>query len=1083
MAKQIALNLTINGVKQNVKSINDLERAIASAQEELKGLEIGSEQFKKLTNEVNQAKSAFKDLEKSFEGQELEQRVGAFAKLGEGITASFAGAQAAISLFGNESEAVAEAAAKAQSVLTIALAARSAAESVVAVRTVAANIATFASAAAANAANVATRALWATLAANPYGAILAVIGAVIAAVITLTGEQKEQINVQKELSAATSQEADQLRQQLTILTKYTGLKNLQKKTIEDLKKEYPGFNAFLDKENKLTQDGIKFLSLKIKQYELESRAKLLVQKISETNIKLLEIENTATTEYIGIWEQFWNGLKTGGNVWARVIADAKTASENQKKALDEVRESQNVYIKGLEALQPEIDAVYGQLEVYNKELENQVDKEEKAAQAVKNAAEQQKAVKSAYREGFDALVNYTKVLTQYTDANKKLDEQLQKLTANKYEAKILEQLKEVSDLRKESIKQLETATQSYLNTIEKISKVPNEDQFIKNFGRFRSALEEEFNSASGQFSKITESIFGDLSKLTQDQKILIKGIEQSYSDFFKFLKSTPGFDEFIKKFSLLSSVEGAPDQLVEGYAAFNQILGVITANLGIYRKEIDENGNILDVTFDPAEVKKTAELFLSSLKNDLLIPTQIEFDKSQKKIIEDQKKAQQAIIDASTKGSERRNKAEIELSRLNGQLAQIEKRVATLTSDITSEEALQKGLISDDVKKSVDANLEAIVKFSSGVIKVEQDIIGVNEEVNKLKSGLTDAQLGKALAGLVRQNIEAISDSLIGARTEAQKAEADFLEKAKMDYEGQAAFREDLLKKGLINEKTTYEDLLESFIIYKRKEVETNKKAEEEKRNQQQKTLRALQLGFDTFSQTIGQINSVYQDAVKIEIDRLTQAQQKALENVVGDSQEAADKRLEIEKEYTQQKKKLEKEAQITALRITLAQTVANAASAAVRAIAELGPIAGPILAAVNGAIAIAQIANIQNQISAVQSLRRGGLIKQKTAAGGMLLSGPSHENGGIPLAQYGVLAEGQEAIINRQSTVNFRDLLSTINQSGGGRPLVVNNFDDSRIVEAIASQKQVPLRAYVLQSEITNEQAISKRLDDLSKI
>jgi hypothetical protein len=45
-----------------------------------------------------------------------------------------------------------------------------------------------------------------------------------------------------------------------------------------------------------------------------------------------------------------------------------------------------------------------------------------------------------------------------------------------------------------------------------------------------------------------------------------------------------------------------------------------------------------------------------------------------------------------------------------------------------------------------------------------------------------------------------------------------------------------------------------------------------------------------------------------------------------------------------------------------------------------------------------------------------------------------------------------------------------------------MNNFDDSRIVEALAKQKQTPIRAYVLGSDITNEQMISKRLDDLSK-
>jgi hypothetical protein len=38
MAKTIALNLTINGVKQSITNINQLEEAIKGAESELKGL-------------------------------------------------------------------------------------------------------------------------------------------------------------------------------------------------------------------------------------------------------------------------------------------------------------------------------------------------------------------------------------------------------------------------------------------------------------------------------------------------------------------------------------------------------------------------------------------------------------------------------------------------------------------------------------------------------------------------------------------------------------------------------------------------------------------------------------------------------------------------------------------------------------------------------------------------------------------------------------------------------------------------------------------------------------------------------------
>jgi hypothetical protein len=47
----------------------------------------------------------------------------------------------------------------------------------------------------------------------------------------------------------------------------------------------------------------------------------------------------------------------------------------------------------------------------------------------------------------------------------------------------------------------------------------------------------------------------------------------------------------------------------------------------------------------------------------------------------------------------------------------------------------------------------------------------------------------------------------------------------------------------------------------------------------------------------------------------------------------------------------------------------------------------------------------------------------------------------------------------------------------------VVNNFDDSRIVEAIAKQKSEPLRAYVLEQDITEKQQVQARLEQLSQI
>jgi hypothetical protein len=98
------------------------------------------------------------------------------------------------------------------------------------------------------------------------------------------------------------------------------------------------------------------------------------------------------------------------------------------------------------------------------------------------------------------------------------------------------------------------------------------------------------------------------------------------------------------------------------------------------------------------------------------------------------------------------------------------------------------------------------------------------------------------------------------------------------------------------------------------------------------------------------------------------------------------------------------------------------------------------------------------------------------------MVFGPSHEYGGVKFQGGGIELEGNESVINRVSTVNYMGLLSQINQSGGGRP-IGPGYDDSRIVEAIAKQRNTPIRAYVVESDITAKQETARRLEKLSQI
>ena len=1089
MAKNIALNLTINGVKQSITNITQLEQAVKDAEEALKGIQIGTKQFTDFSSQVKSAKGILEDFQDSIKGQELEKRVGAFAKVGEGITASFAGAQAAIALFGTESEDVAKAAAQAQGLLTIALAARSAAEGVVAVRTVAANIATVASAAAATAANAATKALYATLAANPYGAILAVIGLIVGALVAFTSKTKESVNVTKELTQAQSQEADKLKQQLVILTQFNNLRSLQKTTIEELKKQYPGFNAFIDKENKLTANGIKFLSLKIKQYELEAQAKLIVQKIAENNLKILELENTSLLDNVSFWEKTWNIIKTGGSIAGATTENYLTGLKNTQAQTKEITAQNELWRKSLSGVYTQTDDVLKQLVPFDTALTNQVETEKKLETAKENAIRTQEELNNAYKKGLTSSIDLSKAIEQLNKVFKQYEQTLSNLSTIKYDIQVLDQLKNIQEARKAAAKELVDGTKQIERDLKQIgTELILPDAITVLFRELRDKLESEFKLIGTKSFKGFEKVYKDFidnitkngGKLSVEQENILQSIAKGYTDLGSILENTAGFNEYLKN---LTGVNVAWDDFRGGSAkaydsaeAFMMIIGEVTAANKTFINEFKTSGlgsmagnffpEIEPLKFDIGKVQSNSRQYIQELEKQLFKPIA-------ERLVQQEVKIQQELLKSTTDPLVR--------SEISG-------RIATLVKQIDS--VRKSGLLvaefstttTQQVQTEVTKIVDEIFKFSTALTSAEQKIIAVNKEVSTLFNDLYGNQtnLSAAIGGVVLQNIDAISNLLLGTRNKEATIEKEFIEKVKKDRKGLQDFQDKLIAQGFHVYDASLDDLLQAYIAYKRKEVDVDKKAEKEKQDARTKTFQDIQKGFELFSTTLTQISSLSRERVQTDLEGLKIAQKKTLELVVGDSEAAAAKRLEIQTEYEQKAKEIEKKGRIDSLKFSLVQAIANGAQAFVKSLAELGPILGPILAGVNAALTLSQVVIIQDQIANAQAMRKGGFVK---AQGGMLLSGPSHEQGGIPLAQMGVIAEGQEAIINRQSTINFRDLLSTINQSGGGRPLVVNNFDDSRIVEAIASQKQKPLRAYVLQSEITNEQAISKRLDDLSKI
>jgi len=386
-----------------------------------------------------------------------------------------------------------------------------------------------------------------------------------------------------------------------------------------------------------------------------------------------------------------------------------------------------------------------------------------------------------------------------------------------------------------------------------------------------------------------------------------------------------------------------------------------------------------------------------------------------------------------------------------------------------------------ELKPAVDEQIGLFVKLTAQILKYENDVSLTALSIQKLNEQIAKTAPA-AREGLILSNLDSLLkefDVKVGGGKEKLLALEKEISTKRFDFERK--FAEDViaLQLQLSNEidgfrELSYEAKLEILKAFLEKEITATEDAEQKKQEAQQKTIDKILEQIQLFQTGLQAIQQAVSDYYNFQFDQLEKRNKRIQDTIVGDSERANDLRLEADKAYTAEREKLEKQQAKISLRLTKAQTIANVAQAVAQSLGN------PILAGIIGAAGVAQIAIISQQIAAVDSYKRGGRLSM--AEGGRVV-GPPHEQGGVKYQGGGVELEGNEVVINRLSSLRYADILSSINVAGGGKPIVMSNFDDSRIVEAIAKQRQMPLRAYVVESDITNAQTINKRLELLSQI
>jgi hypothetical protein len=174
---------------------------------------------------------------------------------------------------------------------------------------------------------------------GPLGGFLIALGAAATAYALLTKNSKEarqaliaQAKIENELSAVSKKASANEERLLRVLTDKVSQRGLETQAIEELKKAYPGFEAFLTRENQLTEKGIAFLKTRIELRRAEAGLAAVTEKLVQEEVNLAEKITELREEY-GFTTQANKLINEERQESARRTA---TLTEKEKQYTDQV---------------------------------------------------------------------------------------------------------------------------------------------------------------------------------------------------------------------------------------------------------------------------------------------------------------------------------------------------------------------------------------------------------------------------------------------------------------------------------------------------------------------------------------------------------------------------------------------------------------------------------------------------------------------------------------------------------------------------------------------------------------------------
>jgi hypothetical protein len=974
--RNIAIQITLGGVDQTINSVNDLEKAIRQATNELKNFSGSPQDRERLVNQLKNANSQLREFKKNIQGVTVDQQIGKFLQLGSLITSTFATASTVLSSLGRDSEGFAEAQVKAQQILTLAFTASELARQKDTIQTLRNTAAQIAATFATKGFTGVLRLLFTTIKANPIGAFITLVTTAISLIVAfgssskkttkeLDGLTQAQNNYNQSVREGNIQGQIQFDGIIALNTAYLGAQISLNDYIEGLNTLVPN----LQNINKETKEG-----------------RGLILDYATAQLGLSQIEAQVASE--------------------RTILSEATKKQNQEQIFASNQRIQQLKFDAIE-FRKEINRV----EAINKRIGEDEQERQKQLKEV-----QEKRLQ-LLRDELNLLIEQEKRRVEILGIIMKPNEQ------EEVDALIVKNLKDRIDRLKEL-------------KIEQESLLPSQERFNMLVKQLNDVVKDE---GAGKLINLTFELEKSLSKLTDPEFLTEENLINFFKDVDKSISDLIVTNEGLFDDENQANIRGYGENLQRLVTTIAQINKVSTdlVTQGVLNQLRDIQIDI--IAGDPIQQQK-ALTNLDELKKKFVETYTTGFKETEK--------YKEALTIASKLGEE-------DIKRLNKSIE--DGAMATFEGLFN----LNSSLL--DFKKGITSTIFEVFTLSNELSKLS------NVEIFDKLSGEMD--LLSQVFNIDFGSIKNLKKTLSGIQDEILKGTLD----KEKNYESEVTkFQEFLLTQRIDISKLSYEQkllLLEQFLA---KEVEATEDAEKKKQDSTQKTIDKVLEQIQAAQRALQAIQQAVSDYYNFSFDQLEKRNKRIQDTIVGDSERANELRLEADKAYTAERARLEKQQAKISLRLTLAQTIANVAQAIAQSLGN------PVLATIVGIAGAAQVAIIGAQINAIDSYKRGGKIRK--GQGGMVV-GPSHEDGGVKFQGGGIELEGSEAVINRLSTLRYADILSTINQAGGGRPIVTNNFDDSRIVEAIAKQRSTPIRAYVVESDISNAQTVNKRLELLSQI